>query len=168
MNSLLEEVKGMEVETKARIEGMVTVASEVCFLIHFDFIFNYLKELELPFFYSLPTISSFFKCIVPPLLDVHSAILNAGHKVSISHTCPTAVKTDAPMDLIWDIFREWIKSNPIKPSENPAVLKILDSPQIHSVSFERHPLSKTASKSSGLTRFQENPTRNWGPLARAK
>lgn len=113
-------------------------------------------------------ISSFLKCIVPPLLDFHSAILNAGYKVSISHTSPTAVKTNAPVELIWDIFKEWIKKNPIKNTENPAAKKILESPQINSINFTRHPMAKAASKSSGLTRFQENPTRNWGPLARAK
>ena len=112
--------------------------------------------------------SSFLKCIVPPLLDVHSAILNAGYKVSISHTCPTSVKTNAPVELIWDIFKEWIKHNPVKNTENSAAAKILNTPQTHSINFLRHPLAKAASKASGLTRFQENPTRNWGPLARAK
>ena len=108
------------------------------------------------------------KCIVPPLLDVHSAVLNAGFQVSISHTCPTAVKTNAPAELIWDIFKEWIKKNPVKNVENPAALKVLESPQIHAINFMRHPLAKSVSKASGLTRFQENPTKNWGPLARAK
>ena len=116
----------------------------------------------------MPTISSFLKCIVPPILDVHSAILNAGYQVSISHTCPTAVKTNAPVELIWDIFREWIKKNPIKNNENPAAVEILQSPQGNIIDFTRHHSARAASKSSGLTRFQENPTRNWGPLARAK
>lgn len=112
--------------------------------------------------------ASFLKCIVPPLLDFHSAILNAGFKVSISHTSPTAVKTNAPVELIWDIFKEWVKRNPVKNAENPAALKILASPQSNIVNFMRHPLAKAASKASGLKRFQENPTKNWGPLARAK
>jgi tRNA (guanine26-N2/guanine27-N2)-dimethyltransferase len=78
------------------------------------------------------------------------------------------VKTNAPAEIIWDIFREWIKKNPIKNTENLAASKILQAPSSHSVNFTRNPLAKAASKSSGLTRFQENPTRNWGPLARAK
>lgn len=132
-------------------------------------IFSYFyQELDIPFFYSLPTISTFMKCIVPPLLDAHSALLNSGYKVSISHTCPTALKTDAPIEFIWDMFKEWIKKNPIKNTSNEAAQKILQAPQTYTIDFTRHPSAKPPSKSSGLTRFQENPTRNWGPLARAK
>lgn len=52
--------------------------------------------------------------------------------------------------------------------ENPAAVKVLSTAQTHSINFLRHPLAKAASKASGLTRFQENPTKNWGPLSRAK
>lgn len=112
--------------------------------------------------------ASFLKCVVPPLMDAHSAIVNAGYKVSISHTCPTAVKTNAPIEFIWDIFREWVKKNPVKNNTNPAAQKILEAPQTHQIDFTRNESAKPASKTSGLSRFQENPTRNWGPLARAK
>ncbi len=81
------------------------------------------------FFYSVSEIASFFRCSTPPLLDVHSAIMNAGFEVSISHTCPTSLKTNAPITLIYDIFKFWIKSNPIKVDgqEGPREL-ILKSP----------------------------------------
>ncbi len=88
--------------------------------------------------------------------------------MSISHTCPTALKTDAPVGFIWDIFKEWIKNNPVKNTSNEAAQNILQAPQKHVIDFSRHPSAKAASKVSGLSRFQENPTRNWGPLARAK
>ncbi len=88
--------------------------------------------------------------------------------MSISHTCPTALKTDAPVDFIWDMFKEWIKKNPIKNTSNEAAQKVLQSAQTHTINFARHPSAKPASKASGLSRFQENPTRNWGPLSRAK
>lgn len=109
----------------------------------------------------------FFKCIVPPIIDVHSAVLNAGFKVSISHTCPTAVKTNAPIDFMWDLFKKWIREHPVKNAPEAAI-KILESPSKFEINFARHPDAKPPSKASGLTRFQENPTRNWGPLARAK
>ena len=46
--------------------------------------------------------------------DVASALLNAGYRVSRSHAAAGSVKTDAPGDFIFDIIREWIKTNPVK------------------------------------------------------
>lgn len=34
-----------------------------------------------------------------------SAVLNAGYRVSSSHAAPTAIKTNAPSKVIWDIMR---------------------------------------------------------------
>jgi len=43
-----------------------------------------------------------------------SAVVNAGYKVSHSHTCPTAIKTDAPQAVLWDIMKAWAKLHPPK------------------------------------------------------
>ena len=37
-----------------------------------------------------------------------SALLNKGYKVSASHAMAGSVKTDAPMDVIWDVMRSWV------------------------------------------------------------
>lgn len=49
------------------------------------------------------------RCSVPPLNDIKSAIVHAGFTVSQSHTEPHSIKTNAPVSLLWDIFREWVK-----------------------------------------------------------
>lgn len=50
--------------------------------------------------------------ITPPKSDVfRSALVNAGFRVSGSHACPLAVKTDAPPHVVWDILRCWVKKN---------------------------------------------------------
>lgn len=41
-------------------------------------------------------------------MTYRSAILNAGYKVSMSHTSPTSIKTNAPLEVIWDIMRVWV------------------------------------------------------------
>ncbi|GBM11453.1 hypothetical protein AVEN_212553-1, partial [Araneus ventricosus] len=45
-----------------------------------------------------------------------SAVLNAGYQVSLSHTSPTSLKTDAPPEVIWDIMRAWANMFPGKKS----------------------------------------------------
>ena len=37
-----------------------------------------------------------------------SALMNLGYRVSISHSRPTAVKTDAPHSVVWDVMRCWV------------------------------------------------------------
>ena len=38
-----------------------------------------------------------------------SALLHAGFRVSLSHACKNAVKTDAPSSALWDIMRCWVR-----------------------------------------------------------
>lgn len=37
-----------------------------------------------------------------------SAVINAGYRISGTHVNPLGLKTDAPMDVIWDIMRCWV------------------------------------------------------------
>lgn len=41
----------------------------------------------------------------------------AGYRVSSSHASALGVKTDAPMSVIWDIMRCWVKDHPVKPQD---------------------------------------------------
>lgn len=43
-----------------------------------------------------------------PLCVCRSALLHAGHRVSLSHACKNAIKTDAPPATIWDVMRCWV------------------------------------------------------------
>ncbi|XP_066371264.1 uncharacterized protein [Miscanthus floridulus] len=55
------------------------------------------------------------------MVMLQSAIRNAGYQVSGSYVDPLALKTDAPMSVIWDIMRCWIKLRPVKhrPGNHP-------------------------------------------------
>ncbi|TNM85373.1 hypothetical protein fugu_007644 [Takifugu bimaculatus] len=80
--------------TSKRIEGVLSMVTE---------------ELEdVPFYYTLDSLSSSIRCNTPPMLQFRSALLHAGYKVSLSHACKNAIKTDAPPATIWDIMRCWV------------------------------------------------------------
>lgn len=42
------------------------------------------------------------------LTACRSALLHAGYKVSLSHACKNAIKTNSPPATIWDIMRCWV------------------------------------------------------------
>uniref|UniRef100_A0A8K9X3C0 tRNA (guanine(26)-N(2))-dimethyltransferase n=1 Tax=Oncorhynchus mykiss TaxID=8022 RepID=A0A8K9X3C0_ONCMY len=77
--------------TARRIEGMLSMVTE---------------ELEdVPLYYTVDNLSSTVHCSTPPLLQFRSALLHAGHRVSLSHACKNALKTDAPPRVLWDVMR---------------------------------------------------------------
>lgn len=53
-------------------------------------------------------------CPSRPLLVPRSALLHAGFRVSLSHACKNAVKTDAPASALWDIMRCWVRASPTR------------------------------------------------------
>ncbi|KAA0193156.1 N2 n2-dimethylguanosine tRNA methyltranserase, partial [Fasciolopsis buskii] len=76
--------------TFKRIVGMCTVAYE-----------------ELPdvtLCYRTDQLSAVLGTVIPPMLDLYSALLNAGYRVSSSHTEMNLFKTDAPISFIWDVY----------------------------------------------------------------
>ncbi|XP_078693073.1 tRNA (guanine(26)-N(2))-dimethyltransferase-like [Branchiostoma floridae x Branchiostoma belcheri] len=141
--------------TAQRMVGMLSVVSE---------------ELpDCPMFYCLDKLASVVRVNCPPLLAVRSAILHAGYQVSLSHTCKTAVKTDAPPHVIWDIMRGWAKLNPVNPSRlssDVVASTILGKEPGIEANFTIRADANPASRQKGLKRFQENP-KYWGPKARA-
>jgi tRNA G26 N,N-dimethylase Trm1 len=60
---------------------------------------------DVPFYYELPEFFHVLKSPVLRVVDFRSAILNAGYRCSISHANAKSIKTDAPLDFIWDIVR---------------------------------------------------------------
>ncbi|XP_029774880.1 tRNA (guanine(26)-N(2))-dimethyltransferase isoform X3 [Suricata suricatta] len=86
--------------TSQRIQGVLSVITE---------------ELpDVPLYYTLDQLSSAIRCSTPSLLQLRSALLHAGFRVSLSHACKNAVKTDAPSSALWDIMRCWEKECPAK------------------------------------------------------
>ncbi|OCT90479.1 hypothetical protein XELAEV_18019094mg [Xenopus laevis] len=115
--------------------------------------------------------NSVIRCNTPSLLQFRSALLHAGHRVSLSHACKNALKTDAPPSVIWDIMRCWEKQNPVKRerlSETCPAFHILTKEPRIEANFDIRQDANPKSRKLGLKRFQENPEANWGPKARAK
>ncbi|KAM9792307.1 tRNA (guanine(26)-N(2))-dimethyltransferase [Neosynchiropus ocellatus] len=143
--------------TSKRIQGVLSMVTE---------------ELEdAPLYYTADSLSSTIHCNTPPLLQLRSALLHAGHRVSLSHACKNAIKTDAPPGALWDIMRCWERSNPVKReklSETSPAFKILSTEPKLEACFTVREDANPQSRKRHLTRFQENPQAFWGPKARAK
>nr|XP_058915973.1 tRNA (guanine(26)-N(2))-dimethyltransferase isoform X2 [Kogia breviceps] len=100
--------------TAERIRGVLSVVAE--------------ELLDVPLYYTLDQLSSTIHCSTPSLLQLRSALLHAGFRVSLSHACKNAVKTDAPSSALWDIMRCWEKECPVKRerlSETSPAFRIL-------------------------------------------
>lgn len=143
--------------TEERMRGVLSVVTE---------------ELpDVPLYYTLDGLSSTVRCNTPSLLQLRSALLHAGHRVSLSHACKNAVKTDAPPAVLWDIMRCWTKLHPVKRerlAESSPAARILAVEPTLQASFALRDDANPSSRKRGLKRFPENPEAFWGPKARAK
>jgi tRNA (guanine26-N2/guanine27-N2)-dimethyltransferase len=118
---------------------------------------------DVPLFHSLHQLSKVVACTSPNMQVMRSALINAGYKVSQSHTEALALKTDAPQSFLWDIMRAWVKDHPIKPGGRPSAgTRILarDSGPV-AVDFKY----ARGSDTPNVPRFLPNPEDNWGPKA---
>ncbi|KAG0299225.1 tRNA methyltransferase 1 [Dissophora globulifera] len=140
-------------KTQPRILGMLTVCKE---------------EIDAPFYYTANGLSGTVHSTSIPLLKINSALLHQGYKVSGSHASQGSIKTDAPPSAVWDVMRSWVKLNPVKNIRpgSPAD-KILAVEPKTIANFEMHPEAQSESRKTNLVRYQQNPTKNWGPQARA-
>lgn len=143
--------------TSMRIQGVLSVVTE---------------ELpDVPLYYTLDQLSSTIHCNTPRLLQLRSALLHAGFRVSLSHACKNAVKTDAPPEALWDIMRCWEKECPVKRerlSESSPAFRILAVEPRLKANFNIREDANPSSRQRGLKRFQANPEANWGPRPRAR
>ncbi|KAI8818492.1 N2,N2-dimethylguanosine tRNA methyltransferase-domain-containing protein [Fimicolochytrium jonesii] len=137
--------------TKPRMLGMLTVASE---------------ELPLPFYYEVSVLASVVRSTSPRLLDILSALLNMRYSVSLTHCSTNCFKTNAPGRAVWDVLRKFVENHPVKMDSlaKDAAGRTILAAQGGSVSFEMHPKANPPSRKVKLVRYQENPTKNWGPL----
>ena len=85
--------------------------------------------------------------------------------MSYSHAQKNSIKTNAPHKFIWDIFKRYIETKPIKDKwlvPEYRVFHILKNPATHQVDFTLRGECLPNSKKSGLVRYQEPPP-FWGP-----
>ncbi|SCV74540.1 BQ2448_7569 [Microbotryum intermedium] len=101
ITAMLEQLEAhpTDFSTATRIQGMLTIAKS--------------EIPEGPLYFSPTKVCGFFHCQSPPMNLFASALLNAGYQVSRSHAFPGSIKTSAPRDFVFDVMREWIKSNPV-------------------------------------------------------
>lgn len=160
-----EEHKDDTYGTRKRIEGMLTLAkSEIA---------------DAPFYFSPNHISSILKLQVPPLKRVVAGLGSLGYDCSLTHAQPSSLKTNAPWEAIWYVMKECEDHKDLeKMNQNSTGYKILsnedrwlssqDRDAFEKLSFEPNDQSGQVEKLRKLkiVRYQENPSRNWGPKAR--
>ncbi len=138
-----------------KVKGLLTVIDE---------------ELEdAPLSICLHEVTRTLKCCPPPHDDIRSAIANAGFKVSSTHDTPTAIKTNAPWPVFWDIMKGWVKDHPLAhdPQEGSPAQAILSKPPAIQAKFARVFSALSKGKMNKVARFTPNPESHWGPGTRA-
>ncbi|PSS35089.1 TRNA (guanine(26)-N(2))-dimethyltransferase [Actinidia chinensis var. chinensis] len=156
VTSILADVKSMKDRYPAydRISAVLTTISE---------------ELpDVPLFLSLHNLCATLKCTSPSAVIFRSAVINAGYRISGTHVNPLGLKSDAPMDVIWDIMRCWVKNHPVKaqPPEQAGSVILAKEPVLQA-NFARAVASLSKAQAKKIARFLPNPERHWGPKLRA-
>ncbi|KAJ4707250.1 tRNA (guanine(26)-N(2))-dimethyltransferase [Melia azedarach] len=156
VTSVLADVKSMKDRYPAydRISAVLTTISE---------------ELpDVPLFLSLHNLCATLKCTSPSAVMFRSAVINAGYRISGTHVNPLGLKSDAPMDVIWDIMRCWVKNHPVKaqPPDQPGSVILAKEPTLQA-NFARAVASLSKAQAKKVARFLPNPERHWGPKLRA-
>ncbi|XP_015946312.1 probable tRNA (guanine(26)-N(2))-dimethyltransferase 2 isoform X1 [Arachis duranensis] len=156
VGSILADVKSMKNRYPAydRISAVLTTISE--------------ELTDVPLFLSLHNLCATLKCTSPSAVMFRSAVINAGYCISGTHVNPLGLKSDAPMDVIWDIMRCWVKNHPVKaqPADQPGSVILAKEPVLQA-SFARAISSLSKAQAKKVVRFLPNPERHWGPKLRA-
>ncbi|CAH2055301.1 unnamed protein product [Thlaspi arvense] len=162
VTSILNSVTSMKDRYPAydRISAVLTTVSEASC--------GFCELLDVPLFLSLHNLCATLKCISPSAAMFRSAVINANYRISGTHVNPLGMKTDAPMEVIWDIMRSWVKNHPIKAQspEQPGSV-ILSKEASHEVDFSRQVGSMSKAQAKKVARFLPNPEKHWGPKLRA-
>ncbi|KAL3702102.1 hypothetical protein R1sor_020124 [Riccia sorocarpa] len=124
--------------------------------------------LDIPLYVNLHNMSATLKCTPPAAAMFRSAVANAGYRISGSHANPLGLKTDAPMDVLWDIMRCWVKTHPVKvqAAETPGSVILSKEPEIQA-NFTKVNSALSKAQAKGVARFLPNPEEYWGPKPRA-
>lgn len=137
-----------------KVHGVVTAISE--------------ELLEVPLYLSLHSLCSTLKCTSPSASLFRYAIANAGYSISSSHALPLGLKTNAPMDVVWDIMRCWVKTHPVKAqaADLPGSIILSQEPVVQA-NFAKVNAALSKARTKGIPRFVPNPEDYWGPKPRA-
>ncbi|KAF9606003.1 hypothetical protein IFM89_021329 [Coptis chinensis] len=156
VSSILANVISMKYRYPAfdRISAVLTTVSE---------------ELpDVPLFLSLHNLCATLKCTSPSAVIFRSAVINAGYRISGTHVNPLGLKSDAPMNVIWDIMRCWVKNHPVKAqAEDQSGTVILAKEPTLQADFARAVASLSKAQAKKVARFLPNPEKHWGPKLRA-
>lgn len=166
--------------TAPRIRGMVgTAAAEL---------------RDAPFYFTPAKVAGLMHATCPSFVEVASALLSAGFRVSRSHCVPGSLKTDATRGQVFDLIRSWVADgHPVKMENikegSPARKMVQKERQMEFDLKTEHPGAKTifnpgASinpnattdgkaggkpvKAAKAVRYQQNPAPNWGPGTAAR
>lgn len=158
VSKLLQSIQDGEYATQDRMRGMLSMASE--------------ELQDVPLYYELPRLTNIVKQSQEKMTVYTSALLNAGYKFSLSHANRFGLKTDAPISFLWDMLRTMGRKNLENPLRNLAEAspgwKIMSKEPGTEINFEPHKDANPLSREKHLTRFQVNPSANWGPKAKSK
>ena len=72
-----------------------------------------------PFFFMATYLAKVIHCATPPEDAIRGALLGLGYKVTRSHCKAGSIKTNAPWSIIWEIIREYMRTE--KPIKEGAV-----------------------------------------------
>ncbi len=111
--SALVEARGEQLASQKKLSGLLSVVS---------------GELpDVPLFYNLSDLCNVLRSTLPSMAVFRSALLKKGFRVSGFHVDPYAFKTDAPMDVVWDVLKCWKKKSGAgkKQSEMTAAYKLM-------------------------------------------
>ena len=156
----LQHGKGAELASAKRLIGMLTSVRE---------------ELhDIPLFLQLNQMCNVLHVVVPKMVEVVSALMRQGYRVSRSHTDPAAIKTDAPHRALWDVLRCWAASQPARKKglgETAPATAIMAIPPLVQADFKplkaaQDLLAKKTEDGTKVGRFMPNPD-EWGPGSRS-
>ncbi|EME27013.1 tRNA (guanine-N2-)-methyltransferase [Galdieria sulphuraria] len=118
LHQLENDSKWSYLPCKERLKGFLTVLCHEC--------------ADIPLFVDCNDMSKLLRTSPPPQASIREVLRKRGYRVSTSHLRPTALKTDAPFELIWDIMRIWVQKNGlnnIKPHD--AASRIMATEPFH-------------------------------------
>ncbi|EKX53270.1 hypothetical protein GUITHDRAFT_40201, partial [Guillardia theta CCMP2712] len=122
--------------------------------------------VDQPLFYDLSVLASLLNVVCPSNAAFAAPLLKAGYRLSHSHTSPMAMKTDAPVEALWDIMRGWVKDHPVKKlKEGSPGFRLLQQESKHIVDpdFTVTAEQRKEDKASRSTpKYMPNPTPDWG------
>ena len=84
------------IASRARLSGLLTLLE---------------LELPTPLFMSHAAMTKVLRCNPPKLSGLRAQIVAAGFNVSQAHVDAEGIKTDAPVALLWDLLRVWLRDH---------------------------------------------------------